>query len=328
MNFLTLLSVIASANAQTALDIVLKSQDHTTLASLAGTVPEVVELLKSNGPLTLFAPTDAAFNKLDKATLDAVSTDKQLLADVLKYHAIGGTAFNPSDAPKKSFPTTVFGKKLGVTVADSVTISFGLGSSTVSSSKTASNGIVHVVDTVLIPPPSASATAEKAGLSELVKALSDANLVAAVDGVENATIFAPTNAAFAKLNQFAADNKLELTPELLTNVLKLHVVPSVVFSTDVLASSEPISAKGLSSEPIEVKEVDGKVVVKGQGNETPATVETADIIYDNGVIHVIDEVLLPDLNPGSKSNVMQNSEMTRFSTYAIGTVALSLVAVF
>jgi uncharacterized surface protein with fasciclin (FAS1) repeats len=179
--------------------------------------------------LTLFAPNDAAFMKLDKATVNAVSTNNTLLASVLTYHVIAGVAFDPNTVEPTSFPITASGLSIGVTVASSNDkIAFGIGSSNVVGSVSASNGVVHVVDTVLIPLSSASKTAVDAKLTQLVASLQNVQLVEAVDGAKIVTIFAPTDKAFENLIAFAKENKLEITDALLADVLKLHVVPGIV----------------------------------------------------------------------------------------------------
>jgi transforming growth factor-beta-induced protein len=294
---LSLFAVIASVLSQSALDIVLASPDHKTLATLAGTIPAVVDVLKSVGPLTLFAPNDAAFAKLDKAVTDAVTTNSTLLTQVLQYHVIAGAAFDPATAEPKSFPKTALGPAVGVTVNHSeVTLAFGLGTSKVVGSVKATNGVVHVVDSVLIPPGSASATAIAGKFTQLVAALQKVNLVSTVDAAKDITIFAPTDKAFADFTAFAEKNKVTVTDDLLRRVLTLHVVPSVVYSTDIAKAKTVIDAKALSTEPLTVQLKDGSVLVAGKGNATPAKVELADVIFDKGVVHAIDAVLLPDLN--------------------------------
>jgi uncharacterized surface protein with fasciclin (FAS1) repeats len=291
------LALIASALSQTALDVVLGSPVHKTLAQLAGTLPPIVDVLKSAGPLTLFAPTDDAFAKLDKSITDAVTTNATLLAQVLQYHVIAGVAFDPAQAEPKQFPKTALGPALGVTVNHSaVTLSFGLGSSNVNSTVKTTNGFVHVVDTVLIPPTSASATAVAAKFTQLVASLQKVNLVGTVDAASNITIFAPTDKAFETFLAFAKTNNVTVTDALLTRVLTLHVVPAVVYSTDIVKAKAPIKTDALSKEPLTVELKDGSVTVAGKGNSAPAKVALADVIFDKGVIHVIDTVLVPDLN--------------------------------
>ena len=281
---------------QTALEIIASSPVHKTLATLAGGIPEIAEVLKSSGPLTVFAPTDDAFKALPAATLEAVQKDSQLLASVLKYHVIAGVAFNPQQAEPKSFPKTANGQLLGVTVKEGkVTLSYGLSSAMVTSSVLASNGVVHVIDKVLVPPPSASATAQAANLTELISALQKVNLVQTVDGAKDVTILAPSNEAFAKLTAFAQEQKLEITPAILEAVLKLHVIPSVLTSVD-LSKQASTSAKALSGKQVTVTSEDGKVMVKGDGNPSAGSVVVADVLIEGGVVHVIDQVLLPNLS--------------------------------
>jgi uncharacterized surface protein with fasciclin (FAS1) repeats len=298
-------ALIAAALSKTALDVVLESPDHKTLAKLAATIPDVVNVLKSAGPLTLFAPNDAAFAKLDKAVTEAVTSDPVLLAQVLKYHVIDGSAFDPAKAAPKQFPETVLKQRLSVSVDTvdkerKVTLAFGLGTSKVVNTAATDNGVVHIVDTVLIPLPSASKLATDAALTQLVAALSKAKLVETVDSRKEITIFAPTDKAFADLVAFAEKNKLTIDDALLKQVLETHVVPSVVFSTDIIGAKTPLKAAALSKQPITAQLKDGSVLVSGEGNATPAKVVNADVLFNNGVAHVIDTVLLPKLPTASK----------------------------
>ena len=89
---------------------------------------------------------------------------------------------------------------------------------------------------------------------------------------------------------FAKANNIQVTDELLTRVLTLHVFPSGVYSTKTA-----LTADSLSKDPVTVQLKDGSVLVNGKGNATPAKVELADVIFDKGVIHVIDAVLVPGL---------------------------------
>ena len=286
--------LLTAVLAQTALDIVLNSAEHKTLATLAGSLPAITDVLKSSGPLTVFAPTDDAFHKLDVETLKAVQQDGNLLANVLKYHVIPGVAFDPKTAAPKSFPQTALSKPMGVTVGGgAVSLSFGLSTSKVTASVPASNGVVHVVDTVLVPPPSASKLASQGNLTALVAALQKADLVNSVDSAKDVTIFAPTNEAFTKLTAFATESKLDVTTEVLKQILQLHVIPSVATSVDII-SKQPLKVNALSGKLVSVTVADGKVLVKGEGNKDPSVVVTADILFENGIVHVIDSVLLPN----------------------------------
>jgi transforming growth factor-beta-induced protein len=320
-------SLFALAVSQSALDIVLGSADHKTLAQLAGTIPAVVDVLKSAGPLTLFAPNDAAFAKLDKAVVDAVTSNSALLTQVLQYHVIAGAAFDPATAEPKSFPKTALGPALGVTVNHgAVSLAFGLGTSNVTASVKATNGVVHVVDTVLIPPGSASATAIAGKFTQLVAALQKANLVETVDGAKDITIFAPTDKAFEEFTAFAQANKVEVTDDLLKRVLTLHVVPSVVYSTDIAKAKTVIETNALSQEPLTVQLKDGAVLVAGKGNTKPATVAIADVIFDKGVVHAIDAVLLPDLKAAAPSPASGTAPKTPATTNTPNTISSAVNA--
>jgi uncharacterized surface protein with fasciclin (FAS1) repeats len=286
----------AAVFAKTALEVVLQSPVHKTLAALAGTLPEIVTVLQSEGPLTLFAPTDDAFAKLDPAVTKAVTSDPKLLGDVLKYHVLAGTAFEPSSTARQ-FVTTAVGETLRVDVSQGkVNLAFGLGTSSVSASVKTSNGIVHVVDTVLIAPKSASATAVDAKLTKLVAALQKVTLVETVDGLKDVTIFAPVDKAFEALERAADVTNLDITNTLLTEILTTHVVPSVVYSTDVMAKKSLRNVNTVSGNKINVSFRRGNVFVRGPGNFFPAKVVVADVLIDGGVVHLIDNVILPTLN--------------------------------
>jgi uncharacterized surface protein with fasciclin (FAS1) repeats len=293
----SVLAYVACVISKTALDVVLESPIHKTLASLAGSLPDIVDVLKSAGPLTLFAPTDAAFAKLDAATVKAVTSDAELLRSVLKYHVVAGTAFVPDEkTASRQVITTAVGKELRVDVSlPKVTLAFGLGTSSVTASAKTDNGIVHVVDTVLLSPKSASATAVDAKLTKLVAALQKTKLVSTVDGLKGVTIFAPVDAAFEALEKVSSQIGLSLTDALLTTVLKTHIIPSVVYSTDIVAKKLIRDVKTVSGNTLDVSFRRNNVFVRGNGNFFPAKVVVADVLIDGGVVHIIDNVLLPSL---------------------------------
>jgi uncharacterized surface protein with fasciclin (FAS1) repeats len=140
----------AGEEAETAdiVDTAIAAGDFTTLAALL-TEAGLVETLKGEGPFTVFAPTDDAFAKVDAETLAALQADPELLASVLTYHVVSG-AVPAADVATGAVPT-VQGESLDVVVeGGTVTIN---GTSTVTATDVmASNGIIHVIDTVLIPP--------------------------------------------------------------------------------------------------------------------------------------------------------------------------------
>jgi uncharacterized surface protein with fasciclin (FAS1) repeats len=136
--------------AEEEMDIVetaVAAGDFTTLAALLEQAG-LVETLQGDGPFTVFAPTDAAFEALDPATLEAVQNDPELLKSVLLYHVVEGEVMSsdiePGDVP------TVEGSTVTITV-DGGTVK--VNDATVTTADvTASNGVIHVIDTVLVPP--------------------------------------------------------------------------------------------------------------------------------------------------------------------------------
>lgn len=316
-----------SVSCKTALEIITESPDHKTLATVAGQFPDIVSVLSGKTQLTVFAPTDAAFTKLGDS-LKAVTANTTLLATVLKYHVISGTAFDPTTAPPLSFPKTAAGPVLKVAVSEGpkVTLSFGLNSSDVTASVPVDNGVVHVVDSVLIPPASVSETAVAAGFTRLVAALKQASLVGTVDGLTNATIFAPTDDAFIALDAYLKEKQITLTDEILATVLKLHVVPKVVYSTDIVTAGS-LTAPTVAGSELKVAVVDGAVTIKGAGNPTPAKVAIADVLVSGGVVHAIDTVLLPDFT-GAETGANKDATKSSATTSSVSLAILAAGIVF
>jgi uncharacterized surface protein with fasciclin (FAS1) repeats len=131
------------------LDIASSSADLKTLAnalSKAGFEDE----LDGPGPFTVFAPTDDAFNKLPPGTLDSLSLMR--LEDILDYHIINGTAVKSSDLTLDMKPMTMEGSTLKITSLSPTVMINGVAT-VITANIMASNGIIHTIDTVLIPPP-------------------------------------------------------------------------------------------------------------------------------------------------------------------------------
>lgn len=135
------------------------------------------------------------------------------------------------------------------------------------------NGIVHIVDSVILPPFSVSATAKAANLTDLVNALVATNLAGAVDSMKDVTIFAPTNMAFGATPE-------NLTVAQLSEILTFHVVPNAVAYSTSLKDGQNITT--LAGKQLTVKITDGVVSVNG------AKVIAADVLVNSGVVHVID----------------------------------------
>lgn len=255
----------------------------------AAKAAELLDALQGSDHLTVFAPTDEAFAKLPAGTVESLlkPENKSELQRILKYHIVKGAV--PASAVKNGAVATLAGAKVKTKVENgSVTIN---DAKVVKADIHASNGIIHVIDSVLLPPAAAKGktiaeVAKGAGtFKTLLKALEATKLDAAVaDPNADLTVFAPTDEAFAKLGDEAIKGLLA-NPEKLAEVLKYHVVAGKrVKAKDLLKQS---SAKTLQGGTIHATRDDGQVKVNG------ANVVKADIEASNGVIHVIDAVLMP-----------------------------------
>jgi transforming growth factor-beta-induced protein len=262
----------------------LAAGQFSTLASLL-TKAGLVDTLSTGGPFTVFAPTDAAFAKVPQATLDALAADPAQLKAVLLYHVVPG-AVTAADVVKLSSAKTLEGRSVSIKVAG--------GSVYVDSAKVttpdvmASNGVIHVIDSVLIPKAAPAKnivqTAVAAGqFKTLASLLKKAGLAGTLQGKGPFTVFAPTDAAFAKVPKATlaalAKNKAKLRA-----VLLYHVVKGKVTAAQAMKLR---SAKTLNGKSVSIRVKAGKVIVGG------ATVTKADVSASNGVIHVINKVLIP-----------------------------------
>ena len=241
--------------------------------------------LESDGPFTVFAPSDDAFAKLPEDALDALLADVDLLTQVLTYHVVPGAVTAAQVVDLSSAPT-VNGKALSISVTDG-TVMVG-GAKVVTTDIQARNGIIHVVDDALLPVPVLDLvqTARKAGsFSTLLAALDATSLTSVLKGNGPFTVFAPTDDAFAALPEGTLEALLA-DPEALAGILTYHVVPGNVTSDQVVNLSSATTVNGAD---IAISVNGGTVSVND------ATVIAVDVAATNGVIHVIDKVILPPM---------------------------------
>jgi transforming growth factor-beta-induced protein len=291
----------ASAQTQNIVEIAAGNPDFSTLVA-AVTAAGLVSTLSGPGPFTVFAPTNAAFAKLPAGTVDNLlkPENKQQLIDILTYHVIPG-AVKAADVVKLTSAKTVNGAEVKITVNGSNVM---VDNANVTATDIiASNGVIHVIDTVIIPqaaptpvmPPTGAAaqaakdivdTAVGAGdFKTLVAAVTAAGLVDTLKGPGPFTVFAPNDAAFAKLPAGTIDNLLKPeNKQQLIDILTYHVVPGAVKAADVVTLT---SAKTVNGAEVKIAVSGGNVKVND------SNVIATDVIASNGVIHVIDAVLLP-----------------------------------
>jgi transforming growth factor-beta-induced protein len=243
----------------------------------------LADTLKGAGPFTVFAPTDEAFAKLPKGTVESLlkPENKQKLVDILTFHVVAGrlTAQEVTRLPLANTvqgTSLLFGKASGKVTVDGATV--------VTADVLASNGVIHVIDRVLLPKDVVE-TARVAGkFKTLLAAAAAAGLVDALKAPASAlTVFAPTDEAFAALPAGTVEDLLR--PEnrdRLAAILKYHVLPTrLALTIDTVPTLQGDSLQIRPTGPVRVEE---------------ATIVLADIKATNGVVHVIDRVLIPALS--------------------------------
>lgn len=247
---------------------------------------DLVNVLNGTGNFTVFAPTNAAFNalftELGISGIDALT--KETLTPILLYHVLGTEA-------KSSMITTGYYSTLspaqGSTLSLKVDVSSGVKLNKTTSVTKADvdvkNGVIHVIDKVLLPPSVVDQALNNDSFSILVQAVVKANLVDVLSGAGPFTIFAPTNAAFQALfTTLGISGIADLTAEQLVPILSYHVVSGNVLSTQLQAGNVETLNGSISVALSPVPTINGSTKIVA-----------TDVQASNGVIHVIDQVLLP-----------------------------------
>ena len=300
---LSLAAVLVACGSETAdagtptQNAVQLAQGNPDLSILVEAVvaAELGGTLTAPGPYTVFAPTNAAFAALltelgvTKAQLLA---DKPLLTAVLQYHVLGARVAK-SQIPLGKAITPVGGGffKIDQSGPDLV-ITDGRNRTAriVATDIAASNALVHVVDKVILPANKNIVQTAQAlpDFSILVEAVVAADLATTLSGPGPFTVFAPTNAAFAALLTELDVSKADLLANkpLLTAVLTYHVLGARVLKADVVPGAQPNTVQG------ENFSISPALVITDKRARTSNIVAT-DVLTSNGVIHVIDRVILP-----------------------------------
>lgn len=278
-----------------------QQQNLTALLAAADKAGLSATLASTSVSLTVFAPTNAAFDTLAaqlgfaNAGALVAALPAQALADILSYHvlptrqtaaqlstgaATRATAYSFAGSPATLAVSTTGGVRLTDAVLTQATVT--------TADVPARNGIVHVVDKVLVPPGVLNVVQMAQAnplFSTLVDAVVDANLAGTLSGAGPFTVFAPTNQAFADIGSTVAS----LTPTQLSTVLTYHVVGAQVLSTQIPFGTPVATVSGQS---ITVQNAPLRIV---DTTATPAPIVATDVRASNGVIHVISKVLIPTL---------------------------------
>lgn len=260
----------------------------------------------NNGEFTVFAPTNEAFEQLLSnldMTFEELVTNKELLQTVVLYHLIPWTvtAADVTALTHGTLVETVWGESVRVDTANGVSID---DSNVIKTDIVASNGVVHLIDKVLLPAsvkaslglPTERGTEDIVTIASngsdfttLVAAVQAAGLVEALQAEGPYTVFAPTNEAFAELLALLGKTAEELLADtdLLTELLLYHVVSGVYDAADITTFLNNQALTTLWGSSVDIQVMGNTVMIND------ATVTTPNIFATNGVIHVIDTVLLP-----------------------------------
>ncbi len=275
--------VVGSANFSTLEAAVLKANLQTTLSGA--------------GPFTVFAPDNAAFTASGITTTTLNSLTSSQVSNILLYHTIGAKIM-AADVPVGPNAKVVTASGDSVFVTKNANGVFVNGTKVNTADVAADNGVIHSLSAVLMPPSgNIVETAIASGLDSLVKAVLRATngpggdpTLAATLGSAKLTVFAPTNAAFTQLLSALSLTRIDDIPvATLLAVLRYHVVGGRAFSSDLANGSLTMLASGNTT----VSLTSGAKIT-GNGNGGNASNITAvNIMCRNGVVHLIDRVLLP-----------------------------------
>jgi uncharacterized surface protein with fasciclin (FAS1) repeats len=251
--------------------------------------------LSGPGPFTIFAPTNDAFASLLTelgVTKDQLLANKPLLTAVLKYHVVSGEVMKKDIPLGKAIEPLEGGFFKIDSMGDDAVITDGRNrtSKIVTADIVTTNGVVHVIDKVLLPADKniVQTAAALPDFSILVEAVQAAGLADTLSGHGPFTVFAPTNEAFAVLLTELGVTKAALLADkpLLTKVLTYHVLGARVLKADVVPGVQPATVEG------ETFSIDASLRITDKRGRT-ANITATDVLTSNGVIHVIDKVILP-----------------------------------
>lgn len=236
----------------------------------------------SSNRFTIFAPTDEAFAAYD---INHQNVDEvEGLTDILLYHVLGNIVFR-SDL-SNGFVPTLNGAAVEVNLDEGVKINT---SNVILADRETRNGVIHVIDDILFPPSSNIAEIAQSFAPDeftvLVKALQLTGLINAVIGDDQLTVFAPTNSAFNNIG-LNDSNIMDQDIAFISDVLLYHVVPGRVYSSD-LSSGDVTTLNGTFQLDL------SNFTITGNGGSVSTLVGPLNVQATNGVIHVINEVILP-----------------------------------
>ena len=264
--------------------IIETAQDAGSFTTLLAAVDAagLTETLSGEGPFTVFAPTDDAFAKLPEGTVAILLQDPEGdLKDILLYHVVAGELM-AADVASQPDAMTVLGKRLRFDTTDGVMVD---GAEVVVADIVCSNGVIHVIDAVMLPKGNIVETALADGrFTTLVAAVQAAGLDEALsDETKDYTVFAPTDDAFAALPAGTVEALLKDPQGQLTDILLYHVADGRIMAAELVTMDTIDTLQGTA---LVVDTTDAVMV-------DSAKIIITDVECSNGVIHVIDAVMIP-----------------------------------
>merc|ERR1711988_867859 len=285
------------------LTALLSSTDSlSSLNDLVGNYPDFAAALASREDATILAPSNDALETLMNSDAASMLDNDQFVQALLNYHVINGTVYasnitqTPIFAPtylNSSMYSNVTGGQVVEARREDGEVQFVSGLKQVSTvaqpNVNYTNGVVHIIDEVLMIPGNLTSTAQNANLTAFLGAAQNASIAQTLLGAEDLTIFAPSNSAFQDIGSLLGN----ITMDQLANILSYHVIEGTVAYSSDLSNT---SLTTLQGDDVEITIANGAVMVNN------ATVTNANILFAGGVIHVIDQVLNPNSSSSSNSS--------------------------
>lgn len=280
--------------------IAAASGDVSTLNTALGAAG-LATALQGDGPFTVFAPNNAAFDALGADVVAALleSGNADFLTRILNFHVVSGVAAMSGDLTDGQMVTTLEGADLTIGVAGgAVTVN---GANVVTADIEASNGVIHIIDAVLVPEVNVVEQAILTdGVQTLVAAVVAGDLAGTLSGAGPFTVFAPVNAAFEALGQYTLDQLLDPANQaILQEILTYHVIPGDIRAADLTDGAMVTTVEGRDVTIDLSDATDPKV--------NGVSITATDVVVSNGVIHLIDGVLLPELDIVEKAIITEGT---------------------
>ncbi|PWW76858.1 Fasciclin-domain-containing protein [Tuber magnatum] len=295
-SLIVLVTLAAGCVAQSIVELLSGRPELSNFTSFASRDSGFITTLSSASNITVLAPNNEAIANAMKSMPSNILNRADHVRSLLDYHVLNGTYRSADLGDKPKFWPTILNHEhfANLTAGEQQVVKavlmddhgalysgFDRPSMVSRADMSFNRGLVHIIDSVLVLPANVSTTAITLNLTAVAGALATANLTHTVDTLSGVTIFAPSNAAFQAIGNLVGG----LSHEKLVSILNYHVVPVRAFSVDLTNDQKLKTAQGGE---ITIRTNNGDVYANG------AKVITANVITNNGVIHVIDGVLNPN----------------------------------